>query len=62
MLKVSKESNREQIHWVHKNKQILLRIVEKKDISKSEYVTTIQILLIVSEKIIKGSNYGREST
>ncbi len=48
MRKVGKESNREQAYWVHKNKQILLRIVEKKNISKSEYVTTIQILLRVS--------------
>lgn len=48
MRKVGKESNCEQAHYVHKNKQILLIIVEKKDIDKSKHGTTIQILLRVS--------------
>ena len=47
MWKVSKESNGEQAHNIHKTKQILRRIIEKKARGKSKSVTTIQILLIV---------------
>jgi len=62
MWKVIKESNGEQAHNIHKTKQILLRIIEKKARGKSKSVTTIQILLIVPLKIIKNSNNGRKFT